>query len=209
MTYVETLAATLVCAISVSFAPAAQADKVFVILKGEVTHVIDPDGYLSDKVQPGDPFFGTYTYESTTPDPHPDPSWGDYWHGAQGYGISFSVNALHFRTDPLNTDFYIGIVNDLQGHDRYEMVSQKTLFDIEVPGGSEDGNYIGWHLTDYSQQALSSDKLPNQAPYLRNWKDGNVVNIISNINGDSSFRIVAKVTSATTCQNKSCTCPAQ
>lgn len=118
----------IICALSFSARP-AQATLITIEITAEVDSVDDPSGYLEGNISAGDTITGTYTYESTTPDSSPlDPIVGHYYHYSSPSGISLTVGAFDFRTDPSNVYFHVLIVNDNQsGDDIYGVDSQNNV----------------------------------------------------------------------------------
>ena len=94
------------------------------------------------------------------------------------------------RTDPNNTQFRIGVVNDSE--DQFSLSS--------VRGNESTCTHevfdISWQLTDRTATALDSAALPPKAPKLAAWQDNDLY-----IRGDTFSDLLlihARVTSATT-----------
>ena len=109
----------------------ADATLITISIEAEVDYVEDLGNYLEGKINPGDIITGTYTYDSTTADSYPsDPLVGRYSHYSPPAGISLTVGGFYFTTDSSNTDFLVGIANNVTSdglHDSYWLHSYNNL----------------------------------------------------------------------------------
>jgi len=127
---------------------------------GEVTAVNDSQGTLGGRVQVGDPFSGTYTFDSTMPDDLPeDLRYGVYDSGASG--VAAAVGGLTIVTSGTNSGITIG--------DNYGYVTQKDKLSIVAGLFESDGVRIlefGITVLDETGSVFSSDVLPLAPPSL-------------------------------------------
>jgi hypothetical protein len=141
-------------ALALGFAPLARirAGPVTFHFAGEVTRVVDPDGLLLGAILVGDPFFGSYTFESTTPDSDPHPQRGIY-DGAISM-VSGQVGGLAFSgpVGPLNG---IRIENDFSGP---QSEIYQVLSDVNFTNRSMDFliSFSGFPVDVLSSDALST-----------------------------------------------------
>jgi len=119
---------------------------------------------------PGDTLWGSYTYDSDTPDSEPDPKDGFYPHTTSPFGIEVHHKLYSWGSDSTNVNFWVGL-RDSSGtllHDYYELWGYDNLPDpfVTVPT-----QLIYMDLRDYSGNAISSDTLPSVPPNLDDWPD--------------------------------------
>jgi len=134
-----------------SLSAAARAGPVTWQFAGQVTSVRDLDGLFAGAVEVGSPFFGSYTFESTTPDDSPDfPSSGLYLNAISD--VHGEVGVLEFAFRPL-TQSVIGVTDDSVsgGYDSY--VFAGGLFLAGRPAS------FGVVLRDDEGDVLHSDQL--------------------------------------------------
>src|SRR5262249_47486420 len=143
----------------------AVAGPVPVVIVGTVATVEDPSGLLDGSVTVGGLFLGLYVFESATAASNPDPTVGDYWHTAAGYGISVWTGNYTFATDPAAVDFLVEVVDRPLG-DGYLLRSYNNLpADVGVWV-----DHIAWQLDDPTGTALANDALPLMPPNLAGWQ---------------------------------------
>jgi hypothetical protein len=143
----------------------ARAELVTIQITAEVDHVDDPFDYLKGQIKVGDIVSGRYVYDDSSPDLNTWPNQGHYEYSTIPYGIFLEVNGFEFQTDPASVDFVFDVGNDYADSDDYFLLSGNN---VPLP----DGTYVGgiyWHLSDSTETALSSDKLPTTAPVLDDW----------------------------------------
>jgi len=81
---------------------------------GEVTVVNDSQGTLGGRVQVGDPFSGTYTFDSTMPDTWPDdPGYGSYDSGASG--MHLDIGELQITAPGSDCSLWVSNGSDKDG----------------------------------------------------------------------------------------------
>jgi hypothetical protein len=146
---------------------------------------IDNPALFEGKIHVGSTITGTYTYDTSTPDTNPASDQGEYVYYSSPYGVSLIVGGLAFMSDPVDTDFGIGITNDSNG-DWYGFISRHNL-----PLLNNTLDNISMILCDFSGNAISSTALPSIAPVLSDWSNDNELYI-----GGNGFNINAQVTSA-------------
>jgi hypothetical protein len=135
---------------------------------GKVAEVTDRGGLLDGSVQAGSPLTGSYTIDPTTPDSNNDPTVGDYWHKAAGYGLLVKIGKYEFKTDPARVHFLLEVVNRAQC-DNYLLRSYHNV--SSGPGLPADAvDHIAWQLDDPTGKALHSDALPLAPPVLAAWQ---------------------------------------
>jgi hypothetical protein len=184
--------AFLVCA----FLPAVSNGQLITIgIEATVTSV-GGSNLLEGKVNVGSTITGTYTYDTSSPDTNPASDQGEYVYYSSPYGVSLIVGGLAFMSDPVDTDFGIGITNNSQG-DWYGFVSRHNL---PLLNNTLIDN-ISMVLCDFSGNALSSTALPSIAPILSDWSNDHTLYISGGIGGtpphyENTFDINAQVTSA-------------
>jgi hypothetical protein len=162
----------------------AVAAPVPVVIVGTVATVEDPSGLLDGSVTAGGPFVGVYVFDSATADSNPDPTVGDYWHTAAGYGISVWMGNYTFATDPAAVDFLVEVVDRPQG-DNYLLRSYNNL--PAAVGVWVD--HIAWQLDDPTGTALANDALPLTPPNLADWQSWFGLTIEGQDGGDGRFFI--------------------
>jgi len=157
----------IICILALSVPP-AEASLITIEIEAIVDSVDDSGNYLEGQINPGDIITGSYTYESSTPDSSPsDPIVGHYYNYSPPAGISLTVGAFDFATDPENVYFLVGIVNDNpSGHDIYWIHSYNNL--ALFNGTSVD--HISWQLNDPTASVFSNDSLPATPPVLDDWQ---------------------------------------
>ena len=141
----------------------AAASVVTIQLTATVGFVDDPFGLLGGKVHVGDTVTGVYAYDSSAVDPSPSSNIGNYYFADSAYGARLSVGDSVFRTNPVNVDFLLELVNDYNARDNYLFRSFNNLFDVSA-GGPNPYNMVSWQLDDSTQTALSSVALPATPP---------------------------------------------
>ena len=91
------------------------------------------------ELTPGTPFSGTYTFNLSTPDDNPHPDGGHYSHSGAPYGITVRIGERVFQTDPnwqASASFVIEAIDDSDGHDLYQVMSEANLPVEGTPVGS-------------------------------------------------------------------------
>ncbi len=161
-----------------------RAELVNIELTGEVTFV-DESPILQGLFHIGDPVTGVYTYNTEMGDHNPWGSVGDYRFRTEPYGVILDISGLTIQTDPENVDFIIGILNNMNGRDSYGVSSEVNL---PLPNGSTVW-HISWQLDDWSATALSSDRLPTDAPVLEDWQRVGSLNIEFGFKGGSGIGV--------------------
>jgi len=199
MHVVPTLAITLgIVAGSLVGAPsiATAVTPVSIDLTATVASVDDPNGFLGNRIHPGDDLVGTYTYDLSTPDTNTFPTVGDYWHTDPLFGITLSAGGFVFRTNPDNVSFLVEIVNDhgTPASDNYLLRSYNNVLDGPNLTNFAAPFHISWQLDDPSLTAISSTDLPAGPPVISAWQSLFGVTIDSDGLG---FFIRAHVVSAT------------
>ena len=134
----------------------------------EVTEVEDTGGLLQGKIVPGSIIEGSYIFDSDTPDDYPDASgYGEYHHYSSPFGISLAIEGFVFQTNQSNVNFCIFVANDFYpSHDSYVVESNANDFlyeDVKI-------SKLKLLLYDPAANALNSDELLIDAPYLENWE---------------------------------------
>src|SRR5262249_20430546 len=110
---------------------------------GKVAHVDDPGGLLNGSVGLGSKLTGAYTFDPGTPDSNKDPTVGDYWHKAAGYGLLVKVGKYEFKTDPAKVNFLLEVV-DRPRSDSYLLRSYNNVSSgPRLPADAID--HISWH----------------------------------------------------------------
>ena len=130
----------------------------------------------------GVPFTGSYTFNLSTPDSNPMTQVGDYNHTTAPYGVSITIGTHTFRTDPLNVNFLLELVNDYVDLDNYvfhSYVNQNT------DGATVE--MISFQLDDPSQSALADTSLSASAPDLTKWQQIFGLDITGYTNEGSRF----------------------
>lgn len=125
--------------------------------KGEITSVTDFANVLGGAVSVGTTFFGSLTFESSTPDSNPDPSFSSF----QSALIDFSgsVGGIPFGGPILGVDS-INIANGLPtvSSDTFNLFSS-----VDIAGQTLN---VILNLTDSNGLAISTDALPVDPPDL-------------------------------------------
>jgi hypothetical protein len=153
--YLGIAAVTASLVVVTAHAP-ARAEPVCVALTAQVTSVFDSTGVLGGDITVGDTISGVYSYESTTPDTHPESTFGDYVQTKAPFGITLNAGGIVFRTDPKRVNYFIAIANDfptLGGfEDLYSINSfRNNIFEKEIAFDERTGeirNDIVWGLAD-------------------------------------------------------------
>jgi hypothetical protein len=101
----------------------------------------------------GDPFSGTYTFESSTTDTNPNPSTGNYPVTGAPFALSLTLDGVTLTSGGAGGSLAINI-QDSPGFDFYGVLAQLGTLSIEL------------RLHDFTGTALSSDALPGVAPAL-------------------------------------------
>ena len=122
---------------------------------------------LYGNVKVGDKITGEYNYKISTKDANTDQTVGDYNHDKRAFGITVNIGELVFKTDPMNVNFLVEIVNRQTNHYLLRRYNNLPLSDtVQV-------EHISWQLDDETGNALSNDSLKAAPipPVLQNWKD--------------------------------------
>ena len=151
-------------------------------------HVTSASGIgLPDTIKAGEAFTGTYSYDSLTPNSDARPNRGVYQQD-ETYAINILLGGYEFKT---TGGFSITIWNNFTS-------SLGTSYDFYGINGwgsalpDKQHCIIGWSLTDYNCQALSSNALPNEAPNLDDWTSNRI-----QLSNPNVFLINGLVTEAT------------
>jgi len=118
---------------------------------------------------------------------------GKYEYLQTPYGITLEVGGFRFETNPSDVDFTIYVSNDRVSPtgDIYNIVSNNNL----TLSNGVDVGWMFWQLDDRSGQAISNTNLSLTAPFLEDWKDGNLLRI-EGVPQQTDFFINSHVTSA-------------
>ena len=184
----------------------ANADPVTINISATVTFVDDELGVLGAGILVGDILTGSYTYDPTTPDTNTSSTVGDYLHYGPPYGISITSSAGdNYATDPTNTLFRVGLVNDTNTppSDHFLLVSSRNVSSVS----SLYIRAIKWLLEDPTATALDSTELSLTPPNRADWSyvpglyiqgcDLESFNIFGDCITARSFTVQAQVTLAT------------
>jgi len=140
--------ATTILPVFFALALSANASIVTVLFSGNITQV--PVDEIFGDIHFGDPFQGTYTFDSTAPDLIPSPSTGSYSFTAP-LGITATIGSHIFEAaGSLN----IGILNGFI--DQYTVLAFSPTGDLAIQ----------LFLQDNSAAVFSGDQLPSHPPSL-------------------------------------------
>jgi len=182
---------TVFLAALVLFCGSSYADLITISITAQVGRIDDDSNLFGGQIQVGDTITGFYTYDTDTPDGASTPDAGDYWFYNWPCGISLNVSGFSFKSDPNNTEFYVGIGNDNPWYD--PNINQDTFVlrsNNNLPVYNDIyANEIDWTLDDYTGNALSSDALPTTAPVLEDWSGDWGIRIWGGKPGVGSFFI--------------------
>lgn len=148
----------------------AQAMPITIQFNGNVTSIGGYDA-PSTKIQTGDTFIGTYTYDSSTI----DSGGGTYQHNSP-YGIDIFLGGFEFKTSPSHVgQFAVRIRDNVANYygrlfDAYGVQSDDNS---PLSNGVEIST-ISFGLSDSTHTALSSNALPLIAPVLGDWDSTSV-----------------------------------
>lgn len=168
MSFLDIRAALLLTILSAS-GPAA-AIPVTVEFRGQVagpSFIIPPS--LIGVLAIGDPVFGRFSYETTTPDSDADATRGLYVHRDPRFRLEVTLGGAQISTDPANPELWIQILDDHplgispDGIDRFDVISrhQTLLSPSEIVPAQ-----LHLLLSDLSKTVFSSDALPAIPPDL-------------------------------------------
>jgi hypothetical protein len=165
----------LPCALAfvLSGSPVAAQD-VTVSFKGTVTSTLNspfPD------IAEGTPFTGAYTFNTSTPDSNPMNEVADFMHTMTPYGVTVTIGTHVFRTNPLNVNFLIELVNDYESMDNYIFHSYTNIDTDTVRI-----DMISWQLDDPTRTLLSSTTLSPAAPDVARWQQNFGLDIMGSTN---------------------------
>lgn len=170
----------------------ANAGWITISISGVVTDVDDRGG-LDNKIQVGDTFTGTYTYDSATlGETEGSWSWTKYSYYDAPAGMSLNIGEFNFKTDPADVEFEIYLNNNGSLGDTYFM---QSLSNLSLSNGAPV-RVMGWTLIDNTSTALSNEDLPLLAPDLTMW-NGNLVEIRGIDRTSQDFYVACTITSAT------------
>jgi hypothetical protein len=113
----------------------------------------------------GTPFAGSYTFDVSTEDSNPLDQIGGYRHTAAPYGVTVTIGAHTFRTDPSNVDFLVEVTNDYQSLDNLAFRSYRNVSSNGVPI-----EIISCQFDDPTHAILGSSELPTGIPDLSRWQ---------------------------------------
>ena len=142
----------------------AAAQEVTVSFYGTLTENTSTDIPLPGIVT-GVPFTGSFSYSLSTPDTNPLPQVGDYEHTSGPYGVTITIGAHTFRTDPQNPRFLVELVDNYQNLDNFVFHSYNN-----VPVGGITVEVMSFQLDDPSQTAISGVSLPSTVLDLSRWQ---------------------------------------
>jgi len=151
------LALTIATFVSAIAAPTGLAEPITFMFSGEVQQVFDPDGLLTGTVTIGTPFFGQYTFESSTPDIDARPRFGIYTNAI--LSVSGAVGGLPFG-GPSSASNTISIHDGglLIAPDDYHLTTRVTVLSEILPFA------VFWRDSD--GLLYSTDALPLVPPDL-------------------------------------------
>ena len=148
--------AAAVLTVAVFAAAPASAGLIPFEFAGVIDTVSDPDNALDGAVQVGDPFSGSYTFDSDTPDSYPgDPGFGQY----QSHSFAINIAGGGLAVDAGPDDSQILVSNETYG-DQYS----SGAFGFESSGVGV--NELEIRLADNTATAFDSDALPVTPPEL-------------------------------------------
>ena len=162
---------------------AARGAIVTIGITGDVTKIEGTAGVLEGRIDIGDIFSGSYTYDSSAAGLN-----GSYQFNTMPFGISLNMGDLLFASDPQNVDFLIEVSND--SIDSYFVSSSNNLPVLSGVIVSA----IHWQLEDDTGTAINSDALPLTAPFLSDWQSLNYLSITCR--GFAGVRIEGTITEA-------------
>ena len=146
------------------------AQDVTVSFAGTITSI---EGNPFPEISVGTPFTGSYTFSLSAPDENGLAQVGDYWHRAAPYGLTVSIGARTFRSDPDNVNFLVELVNDYFDLDNYVFHSYSNL----GVDASTTVQIMSFQLDDPTRTALSGTSLTAAAPDLTRWQQPFGLNI--------------------------------
>src|SRR6202007_552016 len=88
-----------------------------------------------------------------------------YVHTTSPYGVTITIGAHTFRTDPSNVNFLLELVNDYYASDNYVFHSYANA---ETDG--QPVQLISWQLDDPTSTLLESPALADAAPDITRWQ---------------------------------------
>jgi hypothetical protein len=130
-----------------------KADPITFAYGGQVTGVDDPVGTLGGAIQVGNSVYGTYTFESTTPDSSGQPDEGLY-NGAM-LGWDGQIGVHEFSLGNFSSIF----VHDAPNNDIYRVFAR-----LLAPFGEDMVWNAVWNFDDPTGSLLSSAALPVDPP---------------------------------------------
>jgi Collagen triple helix repeat (20 copies) len=160
--FMKSIRLLLPCVFALLCSAPVAAQDVTVSFRGTLTEVLDSP--FAD-LAVGTPFEGSYTFSLSTPDTNPMVQVGDYRHTTSPYGVTITIGAHTFRTDPSNVDFLLELVNDYYALDNYVFHSYRNVETDAVPV-----EIISWQLDDPTSTLLASTTLTNSAPDITRWQ---------------------------------------
>lgn len=165
--------------------PSAPAAPITFAYTGEVTSVRDDGPYLDGSITVGTPFWGTYTFESSTPDDYPNVPWARYTFPASAQLIM----TLHVGSYSLVAPIaYIGVDNGAK--DTYGVSSRPFNFSTKQA-------LSGFAYTDLSGTVFESDSLPLEPPDIARFNDFGSFRFASTDQVGDSFSVDGRVLTIT------------
>ena len=105
----------------------ADAALITIGIEATVNYVNDYHNLLEGNVIVGSTITGTYTYDPSTPDTNPASNRGDYVYYSSPCGLILTINGITFMSNPNNTMFKLGVMDNNPGEmrDSYGIRSPK------------------------------------------------------------------------------------
>lgn len=165
--------------------PLAPAAPITFTYTGEVTGVRDDGPYLDGSITVGTPFWGTYTFESSTPDDYPnDPRARYTFPASQALVMTLRIGSYDLLA-PLDFIF----VDNAQ-KDGYRV--QSSPFPLGVKLADLNFSYI-----DLSAGVFDSDALPTEPPDISRFNNFGGFTFASVDQVGDSFAVGGEITSIT------------
>lgn len=157
----EIVIAVAAIALGATSAAPVSAGNITFRLSGVIDEVNNANGLLDSSVQVGNPFSGSYTFNSTAPDSNPSSSSGDYDFHGDPFGIALSFGNYAFQSN----DVYITVtpIDVNFGGSAYRVEATGELLNTRDPS---DQASVYLELSDPSQDLFSSNALLLTPPNL-------------------------------------------
>ncbi|MDX9703671.1 MAG: hypothetical protein RBU23_11620 [Candidatus Auribacterota bacterium] len=176
------------------FAPSLHA--LTIGFRGTIIQVFDPDNFIDGRVNIGDTFSGSITYDFSSYTLIEHPNLAIYVYNTYPNAITVELNGLVFMTNPDGGRLRINVTNDRPEGipDVLSFISNASnIFFGEVMTLSS----LYWHLSDTTGTALSSLELPVAPPTLSDYNLNTFyIQRFADGVGDIGYDIIGNVTFA-------------